>query len=397
MRDVIGKSGHDSAARAAPIGQTGEIPNPHRMSGKTPTGFVSTPYARYSESGSHQICYHAVRTAHNGSPYGAVPETTTYAGSRFLPRSWAIYGSPYPHEARALSVQHRQELETKALLSLLSDGFDVSPTLAESVETANYLATRTRDLFSVLSLVKRGKMTSGARRVLREFGVSTNEPIGKSIGSRYLEYKYAIRPLASDVAALASLHSDGLEAPLNVEGKGFKVDEYDDTLFVSTGFAAALGLNVNRSVKDIELCRLYYRVSDPQLRAASLLGVADIQNSIMKGAWELVPYSFMVDWGIGIGDYLAALTADFGLEFISGHVSRRYSNKCTAAGSSEPFVRTFSRYYETVTDKSDFAFNCESYTRQVLTSSPSPSVVITSPFSTGNIMSTVAILSNFRK
>jgi hypothetical protein len=38
-------------------------------------------------------------------------------------------------------------------------------------------------------------------------------------------------------------------------------------------------------------------------------------------AWELVPYSFIADWFVPVGDYLTGLTADCGLVFKGGSVT----------------------------------------------------------------------------
>lgn len=50
-------------------------------------------------------------------------------------------------------------------------------------------------------------------------------------------------------------------------------------------------------------------------------------------AWELVPFSFVADWFVGIGDYLAAQTALLGLEVLDGGTSqlsvRTYTTRVT--------------------------------------------------------------------
>jgi hypothetical protein len=42
-------------------------------------------------------------------------------------------------------------------------------------------------------------------------------------------------------------------------------------------------------------------------------------------AWEITPWSFVVDWLIPIGPVLSALTAPVGLNFISGSTATRMS------------------------------------------------------------------------
>lgn len=50
-------------------------------------------------------------------------------------------------------------------------------------------------------------------------------------------------------------------------------------------------------------------------------------------AWELVPFSFVADWFVGVGDYLAAQTALLGLEVLDGGTSqlsvRTYTTRVT--------------------------------------------------------------------
>lgn len=370
------------------IGRTGESPKPKSVSGMNPDGSLqSTDWSRFR-------CAHSSQAYIKGTDTRVPP---TYVKYDFWDSAWSMRGTWHPigFTGKAYPPRYYSELTTKALLSLLSDQYDISPTLAESVETANYLAARTRDLFSVLGVVKRGKLTSAAKKVLREFGHS-KEPVGNSIASRYLEYKYAIRPLASDVASYLELSREGLDTKMRIIGKSSKVsDRSGESRFKISNLSHYPEVLFKYDVADKEFCKLFYEVSDLEQRAASLLGIADIQNSILKGAWELVPYSFVVDWGVGVGDYLQALTADAGLTFRSGYISR----KVEFTGSGHPGADGWSRdrrYHYPLTDLSHSASE-ESYSRSVIHTSPSPSVVVSSPFSTGNVLSAIALISQFRK
>jgi hypothetical protein len=46
-------------------------------------------------------------------------------------------------------------------------------------------------------------------------------------------------------------------------------------------------------------------------------------------AWELVPFSFVVDWAIPIGTFLGQLDASVGWHFETGSITRFYSRRAT--------------------------------------------------------------------
>jgi hypothetical protein len=60
-----------------------------------------------------------------------------------------------------------------------------------------------------------------------------------------------------------------------------------------------------------------YRISSPPLKSLASVGIS---NPLLL-AWELVPYSFVVDWFLPIGNYLESLDATNGLTFESGYVT----------------------------------------------------------------------------
>jgi hypothetical protein len=59
------------------------------------------------------------------------------------------------------------------------------------------------------------------------------------------------------------------------------------------------------------------------------LGPFDFGNPL-ELAWELTPFSFVVDWGIGVGDYLSALDALKSVKSSIGTVTRKAKYEGTA-------------------------------------------------------------------
>lgn len=67
----------------------------------------------------------------------------------------------------------------------------------------------------------------------------------------------------------------------------------------------------------VDIC-LQYREWSSSLSTLQQLGVT---NPLLL-AWELVPYSFIADWFIPVGDYLQSLDRFLGKEFVKGCISK---------------------------------------------------------------------------
>ena len=57
-------------------------------------------------------------------------------------------------------------------------------------------------------------------------------------------------------------------------------------------------------------------------------------HSLTSSAWELVPYSFVVDWLANVGNYIAALTPKPGVNFLSSWVTTEETLMVTRTLSS---------------------------------------------------------------
>jgi len=79
-------------------------------------------------------------------------------------------------------------------------------------------------------------------------------------------------------------------------------------------------------------------------------------------AWELIPFSFVVDWGIGVGDYLSSLSATQGLNIVG--ISYATKRKATLVRSDV--------YHSGATRERLDRLQYESFERGVSTSMPFP-------------------------
>lgn len=189
---------------------------------------------------------------------------------------------------------------------------------AERHKSLEMIATSAKNLAESYRALRRGNLVQAAN-VLglgRPLGHGKNgAPLrGKKLSDAWLEYRYGWMPIILDAhGAVSALH------------RSFTSDR--TKLCKATGHAELKWFNRSQTKPDglttltTELTSevevhtvLYYRRSNNTLATLDSLGLI---NPIALG-WELLPFSFVVDWFIGIGDFLNNLTTGFGYEFDSG-------------------------------------------------------------------------------
>jgi hypothetical protein len=143
----------------------------------------------------------------------------------------------------------------------------------------------------------------------------------------WLEVKYGWKPLLSDIEASAKAAADDWSnkpSDVRVSGSG-KVELSLNSMSLLSNpvlYGGGHSGRVSRYVKYV----VFVQVLDPNLRNYNSLGLLNLGEV----AWELIPYSFVFDWFAPVGAFIAAQTAFFGTEFVSGSKSWGKSQKTEA-------------------------------------------------------------------
>jgi hypothetical protein len=245
--------------------------------------------------------------------------------------------------------------------------------LAESIATAkqsyNLVVGAGTTLVKALIATKRGNFSLAAYHL----GLKSS----RSMSSNILQFQYGWRPLMSDIWGARETLEDALsrppvltakkttvmntsEPPTNAGWKGTT----DHTFTYRVGVAAKLADNYLHAVQQTGL-------DNPALLA-----------------WELVPWSFVVDWVLPIGPMIQALHASSGLNFVSGWEtgvleSRVKSHRVPGAGKlgDPPSI-----------EGEGFVMS-----RNKLSGFPSFSPYVKSPFTTEHGLNLLSLLTMLRK
>lgn len=217
------------------------------------------------------------------------------------------------------------------VLSRLSENvkghnFNLAVNAAQGKQTVGMVVNALNSIGGAILDLKRGKFESAARR----FGVASKPSrlSEKDISGRWLELQYGWLPAISDVyeaaKAYESLTSDSRVSRVSASvNRQYQID-------VSNSPSNYSVLGTRR-----EGIRIIYEMSE-QLTTARSLGLTDPASVL----WEIIPYSFVVDWFIPIGSYLENLNT---IPRLSGRflttTTRRFQGSARIKGGSAHFSK----------------------------------------------------------
>jgi hypothetical protein len=129
--------------------------------------------------------------------------------------------------------------------------------------------------------------------------------------SHWLELKYGWTPFLMDVEnGIEAMARDWGSTPsdIRVAARGRKTGK----AIVSLG--SYMAGSATGSLEHKTRIVTYHTVLDVSARNSNALGLKNVGST----AWELVPYSFVVDWFLPIGNWIKSQTAASGLGFVHG-------------------------------------------------------------------------------
>lgn len=216
----------------------------------------------------------------------------------------------------------KSRAEIKALLKLKDQDVNFAQAFAERQMTANLLGDSLARIAKSVRQLRRGKLKQAWRTI-------GGDP--KTLPQSWLEYQYGWTPLLSDVFNSAKLlQTKDEKSNWGVTVRGTAIEKSKADTITPGMYAHTVHLSKMWSCK----VRLDYTPGDDMLRLLAQLGFT---NPALL-AWELLPYSFVIDWGISVGDWLSSLDAAVGWEFLSGSASYKGENLVTvsAIGGTHP-------------------------------------------------------------
>lgn len=215
----------------------------------------------------------------------------------------------------------------KHLLRVQSVGTDLAELLATRKDTISMVSTRLMQIARGAQQIKRGQFG----RAAKTFGIKKPGKLEKNnFSGNWLEYQYGWAPLVNDVYTLVV--EEALREPPAVPITTVVRDSQQFAeWYLSGNYKEFSRRNVTTDIT--YRFKTLLRPNATVLSAASQSGLT---NPALL-AWNLMPYSFVVDWFYPVGDMLEALGSLHGIDIVSSTVSYRQRTLCEYTGYINDF------------------------------------------------------------
>lgn len=182
------------------------------------------------------------------------------------------------------------EVCTRTLSSIGRSNTDMWENLAEAGKTYSMLES---PLASWFKFEKKARIATSAL----------------SAANAWLAYRYGVRPLVQSVdAVLGNLKRKLKPLRITTREQGKISLSASDSFQTGPGYWGTCSFAIDRQRKQTLEVRAM-SIDEVISTVAYDLGLTS--KSIMTLPWELVPWSFVVDWAVNVGDFLGALAQSF--------------------------------------------------------------------------------------
>lgn len=289
------------------------------------TGRFSKRTSRGLPENSHSVYRREMEVLEYYSRIARI-EATNYNATASAP-PWAvrnIFASQLPdwnqiqNEAQRLAAVRLRDKVNKPK-------FNAGVAFAERGQTGNLIANTATRVYHAARSMRRADLRGflnacslpESSDIRKAWESVYKTPPSKRLANHWLEYNFGWKPLLSDVKEAAeTLASHVLE-------ENYKEDATASATIKRTVEwkppANSLDPTVRFDYKATYRYKIKYRL-DQYWRAA--MAQTGIDNPALV-AWELLPYSFVIDWFLPVGDYLKRLTAFSGFDLVGGSQSVR--------------------------------------------------------------------------
>lgn len=322
------------------------------------------------------------------------------------PRYGEIWIETWPN---AESIAMDNALDQNILEKIKAQKVNLGQAFGERLQTVRMIEQNVDRLVKGARALKRGDLTGflnaigtkepPSSRTVNRFRRDRRILSAKdTFGNWWLEYTYGWKPLLSDIYGSMDAFSHRMDTlPAGYVRTTVK-RMIEKSYKPGSGYTATdpyFSQTSNHKLLKIRRKGVYYNLNSSDLsvftRSLTQLGL----TNPLELAWELLPFSFVVDWFLPIGNYLGSLDATFGLTFVGGYHNyrERQVGTRTVTGKGPPGganVYTIG--------KADDSYIDEYFSREIVTSFPSPVIpTLKNPLSVSHSLSSLALLNQIFK
>lgn len=294
-------------------------------------------------------CYTPAARLYGNSTFGGLAQANAASGS--FARPGPGYSEEYLVSETANAVNSAR---SKLLDKVKGSSALVAVNYVERQRSVDMIANRVNQMWRFTKALKSGDIYGAARQLnlsgaeipprlrpkARQRGGSSKSTPKKrawrnsrEFGNAFLEYHFGWEPLMRDIFTCVNLLSDPIPCTsFTVKGRSIAVDR--ERLW--RGKPANHEYSIERVKGSVRASVSgEFSVTNPDLYLANRLGVVNPATVV----WELVPFSFVIDWFINVNEFLDSFSDLTGLRVTKAC----YSTLARVTGYYEYFYKTHGR------------------------------------------------------
>lgn len=266
---------------------------------------------------------------------------------------------------------------TKLRLAIKSSDFNAAQALGEHRETAVFVERTLIQIAKSAREIRRGNFSQGLKVLTGKDGIA------RTMSDAILAFQYGVKPLCADIHGAVTRLDNLDRGVIGITKKASVSQRYqisNKTIEYGTG---------NRLIRGEVLfgafCRADLQPSNSALITASQLGLTNPASL----TWELLPFSFVLDWAYPLGDYFSQFDALLGWEVRGYSQSTLVKKRLTYSGV------TISDGWQTWLNSWTASYQFTQVSRLALSSVPFAELpTLKDPFSKQHVLNGLALLSS---
>lgn len=340
-------NGHYSAANVGTVEEMTDVVTSNFQTRKANGEIINTPmqHHKFNLNFASMVVTDAAY-----SPPSAVGIVGTYTGQLF-----SIWDSPTGArqytDGRAFYLRGHEMVTNNGDLVLhkaaVQARTNVNPTLVQSLvtlaeldKTVDLIAKTAKTIAKTVRQIRRGRNLDEIYFIVNGIGkgrASRVDQLPVIAGSRWLEARYGWMPLLYDLQGFLKAARNVREKNPRYTARGWGSKEVNDIYSLDLSVGASGTIHFAVDTTEIVSARAYVLYeADLKYQPVRDFGFTELPLA----AWELVPFSFIVDWFVPIGQWLEAITPKVGIRILAEGTTlttERYVNRIVS-GHSDPTV-----------------------------------------------------------
>lgn len=207
------------------------------------------------------------------------------------------------------------KVESRLRAKIKSMNANLAQNVAEYRQASSMFAGLARDIIQTFRSLRSGRALADFVRILQR----PKSKIELAIANRWLQYQYGLKPLLSDLYETSDALARGIRDGMPLYVRSAITERI--TQQVTTSEGSLVIRRVDAQIRGVAR----YKISDPSMKMLSQFGIT---NPLLL-VWELIPYSFVIDWMFPVGNFLTSLDA------LNGTSDLRVQTSCRESHSTD--------------------------------------------------------------